>query len=493
MSKRLLLSHLVSVFVVSSALLGGCTKPTDPPPEVKVECTTTAECKNGNVCRDNRCVACERDRECARDEFCHPIQRKCQLQQCFGRDCQLNDECSLGSFCVQGLCLPSGGAGSCKVTTCSDDTGCGEGQRCDPVNLVCEKDLGCFVDADCGPGLGCNTTTGECVATCTPDNSAEVCGITRICKDGRCADCTANEDCAVGQTCNLSTNTCESPNSCKVNRDCKVPLVCNRVTNSCTEDPGKCFSKDDCRLDETCQIQTGKCVPLECQPDRFVPNNTLETAKAISVGVTSELTVCSSSTVSDVDYFKIPLRSGDRIDVFVVIDTLLKFDIAVLDPTGAVMIESDFSTWTVAPVDGDYFIRAQSADYYVRYGLRISVTRGTPCDPDENEPNNTYDAAKLVSQGDLFGQSICAGDLDWFLVAANRGQTVEVTLNTTPEDGEIDIALFDTAGLKKLAESANAVPTQVVSTNAFAGNGVYVKVFGNGPIQNKYDLSVRVR
>jgi hypothetical protein len=129
----------------------------------------------------------------------------------------------------------------------------------------------------------------------------------------------------------------------------------------------------------------------------------------------------------------------------------------------------------------------------VRYGLRISVTRGVPCDPDDYESNNEYGTANIVSQGDLYGLSICPGDADWFLVAATHGQTVEATLSATPEDGEIDIALFDRVGLKKLDESAEPLSMQTVSTNAFAGDGVYVKVYGaQGSVQNKYDLSVRV-
>ena len=41
-------------------------------------CSESKPCEGGLVCDAGACVACRRDRECARNELCHPLRRRCE-------------------------------------------------------------------------------------------------------------------------------------------------------------------------------------------------------------------------------------------------------------------------------------------------------------------------------------------------------------------------------------------------------------------------------
>lgn len=485
------LAALGLALLVGVLPLTSCTdEPATTPPEP--ECSETKACAGGLVCQSGACVPCRRDRECALDELCHPIRRRCELRPCYGHDCKVHDDCELGLFCVQGLCLRPGvtTAEGCQVISCAEGEACNEGQRCNTANLVCEEDLGCTADTDCAEGEACNVAAGRCEAACTAETAAAICGVKKVCNAGRCVDCVTNADCGGGLQCNLETNVCESLTSCLSNRDCEAPLVCNHVTKQCTVDPGPCLSAEDCASDETCQLATGRCVPASCLADRFEPNDTITAGKPLVMGSTPNLTLCRG----DADVFKVALGRGDRIQVVVDVDPLLDFEISILDATGAELDTGDLAADAVASVAGDHFVRARSQDAYVRYGLRATVARGVPCDADPEEPNEAFQAAAALPLGDSFGKTICPGDADWFAVSVAPGQQVEVSLGSAPLDGPLEIALFDSTGVKQLATSATSAELQTVRAIPLGGSRVYVRVKGVSPsVQNKYDLAVSVR
>lgn len=480
---RLALAGLVLALV-------GC--PAKPPVVKEPECSATKACAGGLVCQEGVCVACKRDRECARNELCHPIKRRCELRPCYGNACQVHDDCGLGQFCVQGECLQPGAATAdgCQVVSCADGEACNEGQRCNPVNLVCEEDLGCTADGDCGTGLRCNVAAGRCEAACTGETAVAVCGVKKVCSQGRCVDCLKDADCGGGLKCNTATNICESLTSCIGNRDCEPPLVCNHVTRQCTVDPGPCLSAEDCGQDETCQLSTGKCVPARCVADRFEPDDTLAQAKPLAQGTTPNLTICKG----DLDVFKLALARGDRLQVVVDVDPLLNFDLAVLDATGNLVAQGELAVDATVSVPGDYYVRARSSDAYVRYGLRTTVSRGVPCDADPEEPDDDFQHAAVLPPGDTFGKTICPGDVDFYAVAVQVGQTLEVQMTSSPLDGDLDLYLYASNGTRELARSATSAEVESATTAILSGNRVYVKVVGATPaVQNRYDLHVTVK
>lgn len=437
----------------------------------------------------NACVNCERDRECARDEMCHPLERLCRLKPCFGRDCTIHDDCGLGEFCVQGLCLVGSQttAAGCRVSSCADGEVCDVGERCHPINRVCEEDLGCANDADCGEAQRC--VAGRCELACTAQTALEVCGLRRVCDDGACVDCVKDGDCGAGLTCDREQKMCVSPFSCRNNRDCQAPLVCNRLTRECTVDPGPCVSEGDCPDDETCQLATGKCVPRACIPDRFEPNDSLERATPLPNGATTGLTLCDG----DVDYFRVSLENGDRAQVAVDVDTLLNFDVAILGPVGEVLSQSDFAVRATANVDGDYYVRTRTDDAYVRYGLRLTVSRGIPCVDDEYEPNDSFLSASPMDPGDYLGLQVCPGNADWYQVSVREGDKLDVRIEMTALQGDLDLFLYDSDGKTLLGSSATVLDVEQVQTAVFTGSRVYAKVVGAAATtRNAYDLKIRV-
>jgi hypothetical protein len=461
---------------------------TDADAQADAGCTKREDCPGGAVCVDGDCTSCTRDRDCRPTELCHPIKRACEFKQCWGDACATHADCPLGRFCVQGLCLdpdqPT--AEGCQVAICDQDLQCGEGQKCSPTNNVCEEDIGCQSDADCGAGLRCNPGTLKCEATCTDETSGELCPHGWSCVEGGCAECTSNDACGGSRTCNPITFRCEGFNFCQTSRDCTVPLVCNRGTRQCTERPGPCSSTDDCPLEEVCQLSTGRCVSAACAADRYEPNTSFDLAPEISPGDVSQLTLCQG----DVDYFKLTLGRGDRIQTVVEVDPLLNFSIELLDGAAALLAAGDYVVDRTVNADGDYYLRCRSEDPYVKYGLRIMVSKGVPCDDDDDEPNNDRVHATPLSAGQ-YPLALCAADADWYAVQVPRGQKLKVSLQHTPTEGDLDLYLYDSDGATLLDQSATAQEIEVVETATTTAGVAYVKVVGGTTsAQNTYDLFV---
>lgn len=483
--------RLAGGFLVAALVLAGCPKPpvvVEPEPE----CTDLKPCSGGLICREAACLPCRIDNDCAIVEICNPIEKRCALRTCFGTACGVHDDCSLGEFCVQGLCLRSDATHElgCTVVSCADGEECAEGQRCHPVNFVCEEDIGCQGDVDCGTGQRCNVPASRCEAACTAEDAAEVCGITRACHAGICVDCTQDSDCGGGLRCNTDKNLCEGELTCDSNRDCELPLLCNRLTKQCTTSVPPCTSADDCAADETCQLSTGRCVGAFCSPDAKEPNEEIAQAVPIFPGRTSGLTLCAG----DVDYFRIALARGDRLQASVERDPLLPFEIALVSATGEVLDQGEFVADGTVSVAGDYFVRTRSSDQFVRYSLLLNDSRGVPCDDDVEEPNDGFVDATASAAGELYQQTICPGDEDWYVVAVETTQRFEAELASNPADGDLDVTLYD-GNLRELARSpASPAEAEEVSSSSFRTTRLYVKVAGAGPgVQNVYDLRIRLR
>ncbi len=478
-----------ALFVATALVATGC-KPAKKPPPVP-ECSAKKACTGGLVCVAGSCEPCSRDNQCARDEMCHPIKRRCVLRPCFGHECKVHDDCPLGEYCVQGLCLepdvvtPDG----CQVVSCANGESCNTGQKCNPVNLVCEEDLGCQEDSDCPTGEKCNVAAGECEAGCTAQNAATVCGVKKVCYESRCVDCVKPSDCGPGLSCDATTNLCVSQTSCISNRDCAPPLVCNQVTKECTVDPGPCLSAEDCGQNETCELSTGQCVPATCQPDRCDPNQTMATAAPLAQGLTPNLTLCQN----EADYFKIALENGDELSVIIDVDPLLSFHVDILDGAGDVVGSGDLAADIVASVAGDYYVELTSQDAYVAYGIHATVARSIPCPADPGEPNEDFQHATALPVGDSYGFTICPGDVDYYAVAVQPGDTVQVELSSTPDNGLLTLTMYDSTGTHEIAQSSTTDPVQTVQATVVTGNRVYVEVAGSDPtVQNSYDLHVAV-
>jgi hypothetical protein len=199
------------------------------------------------------------------------------------RQCTTTADCSEGEACRGGLCL----------SRCSSDSDCNDGETCGLGNLCIRT---CEGNGDCKDGETCEQTTGACFVegtsfeTCSTDNE---CGATEYCGGGTCLPdgCSEDAHCVNGEMpgstniCGESTNACST--GCRENSDCESDEICNEQTNTCrpagctmtscgdfqtceeVEDgPSECRWTGNCDSDFQCEAyadQIGEDVPYTCQ------------------------------------------------------------------------------------------------------------------------------------------------------------------------------------------------------------------------------------
>jgi hypothetical protein len=200
-----------------------------------IECEAGSSCEEVDgtyVCVDKGLVDdfCEADFTCDQGLFCNISTGRCQEKSDIGQPCSFENpaEPDAGSEdlpCKEHLsCDPSSDTCVQYCTTgfdCSDDSQCGSGESCIPVDMgdntysycLAQGDTNgdrCDSDRDCGDNFHC--TGSSCAAdraqgtSCTADNQCQA-GL--YCDLGGTGDCeivfNANETCSNSRECNTST------------------------------------------------------------------------------------------------------------------------------------------------------------------------------------------------------------------------------------------------------------------------------------------------
>jgi hypothetical protein len=262
-------------------------------------CCSDGECAPGSTClfREDRTAG-----QCAADPWtcgggqygACPGGSACEVIAC-DRACGLTD--SGGSSTGSGSSEPGSGGS--------------EPAPCCPL-FACVPVSGCQEDADCGPGMSCNT----CPSVCEPGAEAciTVCGPPR-CESAPPGTCRVEDDCPQGCRCEGPmppegqpfSGTCISPTGqvcegrpfriCQTDAECLPDEYCQRcppgaacfVADHCApreRPPRDCRADADCLPDEHCGCPPGTtcdvatCLPgsptlrvcasdLECRPDEY--------------------------------------------------------------------------------------------------------------------------------------------------------------------------------------------------------------------------------
>ncbi|MBZ4417999.1 hypothetical protein [Myxococcus sp. RHSTA-1-4] len=412
-----------------TALLAACSsEPAKPVPDAgprATACEHREDCEGGQVCgAEGFCGPCESSGQCRLKEHCEVESRVCTLRDGWGADCTASTDCALGMWCRQGLCRARPDVVLCPSGTRAE---CPSGQRCNGVSLVCEEDLGCAEDADCGAEERCNTGLHACVPRCTEATASRVCASGERCADGRCVQCEADAECGPGLLCDAAGRCAATPR-CYSDRDCAVPLLCHVPSGACLPRPPPCTSDDGCAADQRCDVGTGTCVPRACQPDTLEPNDTAATAYAVSASRYPGLTLCPD----DADHFSISLERGDQLGVNVEADAFAEpaFSTSIQDASGRVLASGRFLATHVAAVPGTYTVRIAARGSEPRaYDVGFFLSRGTPCDDDLHEPNDTPGTAKALSEGTPVEGMLCPRDQDYFRLTVPEGRGVRVSLS----------------------------------------------------------------
>jgi hypothetical protein len=123
------------------------------------------------------------------------------------------------------------------------------------------------------------------------------------------------------------------------------------------------------------------------------------------------------------------------------------------------------------------------------------VTAGAACIPDVFEDNNTLETARAIPAGDWENLSICADLEDWYVIAVNEGDFVDLAVQFADDEGDIDIQAYNQRG-DFLASSVSVDDDELIENVIADYNGdMYLRVYmyrDEGLTQqgNVYDMQV---
>ena len=452
------------------------------------ECSSREQCDAGLVCTsDQYCAQCTTSGQCSVKEVCNPDSRLCVLRDGWGTDCASNDDCQLGSWCKQGLCLARADVSLCPSGLNSD---CPDGNRCNQTTLVCEEDLGCSTNFDCSVGEACNVGSRVCQPKCTTDTQATVCPASTRCIGELCLQCEADADCGPGLTCDAAGN-CSAGTRCYTDRDCTVPLVCLVQTGACLTKAPACRSDDNCAANQRCDVSSGRCVARDCQPDAYEPNNDDQHAFGVAAGAYRSLTLCAG----DLDWYSISLARGDQLGLNLDADSFAEnnFSTLIKDASLRTVASGHLLASYVAPTPATYFVVISTSDSFQPYGLNVLKSRGTPCDDDALEPNDSLAQATMLNTATEADGRICPQDQDWFRATVpTSAANVKVSLiHYNAGDGLLRLCLYQSDGVTQLVCTDAAQPVITAPTSVLGGSSLVVRVVGDTErIANSYTLSV---
>ena len=251
--------------------------------------------------------------------------------------------------------------------------------------------------------------------------------------------------------------------------------------------------KDNVEVDnnvetQRCDVTSGKCVPKQCQPDRYEPNNDFAHAFGVTASSYTGLTLCPG----DVDDSSIAPTRGDQLGVNIDADPFSEnnFSAVVKDASGRTLSVGKFLASYVATAAATYYVGVSTTDSYQPYDITFLLSRGTPCDDDAFEPNDTpAQATPLNTTREVDGQ-ICPQDLDHFSVNVPASHGISATLSHyDPSQGLLVLCLFK--GATQLACSDDLVPVVAAAAADVGGQTVILRVAGSADrIANGYTLEV---
>ena len=199
---------------------------------------------------------------------------------------------------------------------------------------------------------------------------------------------------------------------------------------------------------------------------------------------------------------------ANDIDVSTSEDSPVSETFSASDPDGdslSYTIESPPSDGTVS-VSGDSFTYTpesissgtDSFVYRVNDGnggtdtATVSITVTEPNTNDGYEPNDEFDTAASITDGNYTDLQIVDGESDYFAVTLEEGGSIDASIEFDHNTGDLDMALYG-PDREELADSTSTSDGESVSaTDVSEGGTYYVEVRGYSGASAPYDLRVDV-
>jgi hypothetical protein len=237
-------------------------------------------------------------------------------------------------------------------------------------------------------------------------------------------------------------------------------------------------------------------VPRTCQPDRYEPDDTMTEAYGISQGRYDGLTLCTG----DLDWYSISLARGDQLGVNIDADPFSEnnFSALIKDPSGRTVAAGHFLVSYVASSPQKYFVVISTTDNYQPYDVTFLLSRGTPCDDDANEPNDSPAQATSLNSSNMIDGQICPQDEDWFKVSVPAGMGLSAQLvNYDSSKGLLRLCAFpegDDGGMPLACDDSTMPNISVDAGSPDAGaTNLYIRVNGETDKNaNGYTLKVEL-
>jgi len=236
--------------------------------------------------------------------------------------------------------------------------------------------------------------------------------------------------------------------------------------------------------------------PMACVNDSYETNGDMSLATDIKFGIIDSLMICSG----DEDWFKIELKDEDLLSVSALFShTLGDIDMRLFradsSPLKSSVSSDDNESFSwIADSDGVYYISVKGDKITDEnsYRLEISVNNQTVCLDDSMENNDSLETSYPVISGSYQGNTLCRTDEDWYSIALNKYETLNIDLYFSHADGDIDLRVVDSAKQVKMA-SVSKDDNETISWPVSETGTYYIRVYGDlEDVANSYSMNIAV-
>ncbi|MEL6178427.1 MAG: putative Ig domain-containing protein [Myxococcota bacterium] len=230
-----------------------------------------------------------------------------------------------------------------------------------------------------------------------------------------------------------------------------------------------------------------------CVADPLEPNDFIEDATVVGTALAEQgLTHCNE----DWDVFRVELAQGQQLEAWLLFAHAQKdldMDVYLGDATTPLAtswsLTDDEQLTLEAPVDGFYYVEVFSLqEGQAEYDIALNIQDGPQCMDDDAEPNDTAEAATLITDG--FGASaiICPNNPDRYAIVLEQGQPLRVTI-VFEETVDLDLWVLSPSGQRWTSAGVLEVEEVIIPSSDAAGTW-QIEVYGFEGASGEYLMEV---